>query len=80
MRAIIRKCGNGAAIRIPASVLEAGRPRVGSVVELRARQGEVVIEAVPNAGESLGDLLKGIKPQNLHVEVDFGGPVGWEAL
>ncbi|NCC29510.1 MAG: PbsX family transcriptional regulator, partial [Gammaproteobacteria bacterium] len=28
----------------------------------------------------LAELLAGITPENLHAEVDFGGPVGKEAL
>jgi antitoxin MazE len=36
------------------------------------------IEPVPRREYTLSELLKGITPENLHEEVDFGGPVGKE--
>jgi antitoxin MazE len=80
MRAVIRKWGNSAAIRIPGAVLEAGRLQVDSEVELRAQRGKLVIEPVRRPDESLADLLERIRPDNVHTEVDTGGPVGREAL
>ena len=40
----------------------------------------IVIEPLSRPDYRLDDLLSGITPENLHDEVDFGAPVGREAL
>jgi antitoxin MazE len=48
-------------------------------VDVREESGRIVIEPVRRKEYTLSELLKGITPENLHEEVDFGGPVGKEA-
>jgi antitoxin MazE len=78
VRARIKKCGNGAAVRIPASVMHAARLEVDDVVEVREEEGRIVIEPVRQKMFDLDRLLKGITSKNWHEEIDFGPAMGKE--
>ena len=80
MRAVVKKWGNSASVRIPASVMAAAGLRLDQAVEVREDNGRIVIEPVARDEYDLADLLAGITPENIHDEVDFGAPVGNEAL
>ncbi|NVN10566.1 AbrB/MazE/SpoVT family DNA-binding domain-containing protein [Nguyenibacter vanlangensis] len=80
MRAVVKKWGNSASIRIPASVMAAAGLKLDQPVDVREEGGRVVIEPVSKAEYDLTDLLSGITPDNIHAEVDFGWPVGQERL
>lgn len=79
MRVTIRKWGNSASVRIPASVMEAARLKLDAAVDVREENGTVVIAPVDPA-PTLDDLLAEITPENIHDEVECGEPVGREAL
>ncbi len=79
MKAVVKKWGNSASVRIPAAVLQAAKLRLDDSVDVREESGRIVIEPVPHREYTLSELLKGITPQNLREEVDFGRPVGKEA-
>jgi antitoxin MazE len=49
-------------------------------VIITATKGRIVIEPVTKPKYKLEDLLAGITDDNAHDEVDFGVPVGQEAL
>ena len=78
MKARVKKWGNSAAVRIPASVMEAMRLTLDEAVEVREEKGRIVIEPVRQKTYKLEDLLKGINSRNLHGVIDFGPPVGKE--
>ncbi len=80
MKATVKKWGNSAAVRIPASILEGARLRLDDIVEVREEAGRIVIEPLRPKTYCLGELLKGITSGNLHTAVDFGAPEGKEAL
>jgi antitoxin MazE len=46
VRVKVEKWGNGAAVRIPASVMQATRLDLGEVVDVRGEAGRIVIEPV----------------------------------
>ncbi len=79
MKAVVKKWGNSASVRIPAAVLQAAKLRLDDSVDVREESGRIVIEPVPHKEYILSELLKGITAENLHEEVDFGRPVGKEA-
>jgi antitoxin MazE len=79
MRIAIKKWGNSAAVRIPASVLEATQLEIDEEVNIREESGRVVIEPVREKKYKLDDLLKQITRHNLHETIDFGGVEGKEA-
>jgi antitoxin MazE len=79
MRATVKKWGNSAAVRIPASVMQATRLDLDEVVDVREEAGRIVIEPVRQKTYELDKLLKGITSKNQHEAVDFGPAVGKEA-
>ena len=78
MRATVKKWGNSAAVRIPASVMQATNLQLDEVVEVREEGGRIVIEPVRQKRYELDALLKGITSKNQHQAIDFGEPVGKE--
>jgi antitoxin MazE len=80
MRIAVKKWGNSASVRIPAALMSAAQLKLDDEVELREEGGLIIIEPVRKKGVDLDELLAGITPENLHAEVDTGGPVGNEAL
>jgi antitoxin MazE len=78
MKATVKKWGNSAAVRIPASVMDAMHLHLDDAVEVRAEKGRIVIEPVRQKTYVLNDLLQGITSKNLHEAVDFGSPEGKE--
>lgn len=78
MRAKAQRWGNSLAVRIPKAIAEQAGVRekdefdievVAKVIRMKPRQ----------RGKSLGELVAGITPENLHAEADFGRPRGRES-
>jgi antitoxin MazE len=80
MDAVIRKWGNSAALRLNAAAMKTAAFDIEQRVTIKATKGRIVIEAADNFEFKLDELVAGITPKNLHQEVDFGGPIGKEAL
>jgi antitoxin MazE len=72
MKATVKKWGNSAAVRIPASVMEAMHLTLDDVVDVREETGRIVIEPVRQKAYDLAELLRGITSKNRHQAVDFG--------
>ena len=75
----VQKWGNSLAVRIPASLAEELQIGPGSPVEIKLRNGVLVV-APQRRKYRLKDLLKDCKPEQLHGETDFGPDVGREIL
>lgn len=80
MRAIVKKWGNSASVRIPAGIMEAARLGLDDPVDIREEDGHIIIEPLRTKECDLAQLLAGITPENLHTEADFGAPAGKELL
>ncbi len=78
MRVSVRKWGNSPAVRIPISIMHAAHLKIDQAMEIHEEQGRVIIEPVIEKDLSLSQLLDGVRADNLHEEVDFGGPMGRE--
>lgn len=78
MGVFVRKWGNSAAVRLPASALIAAGIAIDDAVEVREEAGRIVIERVRPAKLDLATLIEGITPENRHDEIDWGPPVGRE--
>ena len=78
MKSTVRKWGNSAAVRIPASVMQATQLHLDQVVDVRQDGGRIMIEPVRKRTYHLDDLLKGITAKNRHEAVDYGPPQGKE--
>lgn len=80
MKAAVKKWGNSASVRIPAAVLQAAQLDLDDPVDVREEAGRIVIEPLQKKEFDLAALVKGITRKNMHDEIDFGAPVGKEAL
>ncbi|MBP8939285.1 AbrB/MazE/SpoVT family DNA-binding domain-containing protein [Shinella sumterensis] len=80
MRSTVKKWGNSASVRIPAAIMEAARLGLDNSVDVREEGGRIIIEPIREPVYDLDELLAGITPENIHEEMDFGAPVGREAL
>ena len=80
MRAIVKKWGNSAAIRIPSGIMKAVRLGLDEAVDVREQGGQIVIKPIRPGKVELTRLLGGITAENLHGRVDFGNPIGRESL
>jgi antitoxin MazE len=78
VKVTVKKWGNSAAVRIPASILQAAHLDLDELVDVREEAGRIVIEPVRQKTYDLDDLLKGITAKNRHDAVDFGPPSGKE--
>ena len=79
MQVQVKKWGNSASVRIPASLMAAAALRIDQAVDVREEGGRIVIEPLVAPIFDLDDLLAGMSPQNLPEIVDFGPDVGQEA-
>ena len=80
METVIRKWGNSPAIRIPASLMNAGQFELEQQVKITAEDGRIIIEPLHKVEYSLDELLAGIAAENAHPEASFGSPMGKETL
>ena len=78
MEVFVKKWGNSAAVRIPASVMVAAHVGLDQAVEVREEQGRIIIEPVRRKEYKLDKLLGGITGKNQHKPIDIGPPVGKE--
>ena len=79
MRAVVKKWGNSAAVRIPRGVMQAARLEIEQTVEITEADGQVLIAPI-RPELDLKQLLKGISSKNVHDSEDFGAPTGRELL
>ena len=80
MRVVVKKWGNSASVRIPASIMEAAHVTLDEAVEIREENGRIVIEPIRPVQFDLEQLVAGITAENLHQEIDFGRSLGKESL
>lgn len=78
MGVFVRKWGNSAAVRLPASALIAAGLQIDDAVEVREEGGRIIIERAVPAKFDLAALIEGVTLKNRHEEIDFGRPVGRE--
>ena len=79
MRVHVKKWGNSASVRIPASVMTAASLHIDQAVEVRVEGGRIVIEPERAQAYDLDLLLAAMRPETFPDEADFGPPVGGEA-
>ncbi|PLC49182.1 PbsX family transcriptional regulator [Pollutimonas subterranea] len=72
MRGVIKKWGNSAAVRLPSSMMKTLKLDLEDMVEVKVERGCIVLEPIRSQEYLLSQLLSGIKPSNLHAEIDFG--------
>jgi antitoxin MazE len=78
MRLQVKKWGNSASVRIPASIMAAASLHIDQLVDVREEQGRIVIDPVLAPTYDLDALLAQMTPDTFPEDVDFGEPVGNE--
>ncbi len=80
MKTTAQKWGNSLAIRVPKSIAQQAGLKVNDALDIEVRKGTLVLTPHLRRVYRLEDLLKRMTPRNVHKALDFGGPVGREAL
>lgn len=79
MNGIVQKWGNSLALRIPSALAKDAELRQGTVVEVKAVRGRLVVAPKKERRVTLAGLLKGVTKANRPKTVAWGRPVGEEA-
>jgi len=66
------------AVRIPKAMAEAARLRPGDHLEMAVEDSGALRIRKKKGKQKLSQLVRGITPENLHRESDWGGPAGKE--
>lgn len=74
----VKMWGNSLAIRIPSRVARDLGLSSDSQVEITSDGTTATIKRDEHPRLSLADLVKGITPENIHSEMDWGAPEGNE--
>ena len=79
MQVQVKKWGNSASVRIPASIMAAASLSIDQRVDVREENGKIVIEPIQPPPYDLAAMIARMTPDTFHDDVDFGAPVGDEA-
>ena len=66
MRGVVKKWGNGAAVRIPGGILEAAHLKIDMPVDIREEAGRILIEPVSAKAFDAATLIAAITSKNVH--------------
>jgi antitoxin MazE len=78
MKTRIKKWGNSAAVRIPASIMSGAALTIDQCVDLREERGRIVIEPVWAQSYGLDALIDELDPSEFPENPDFGPARGRE--
>ena len=78
MRLLVKKWGNSAAVRIPASVMAAASLSVDQAVDLREENGRIVIEPVCGPTYTLDELVADMRPETFPDDESCGQAIDQE--
>ncbi|MEK7066459.1 MAG: AbrB/MazE/SpoVT family DNA-binding domain-containing protein [Patescibacteria group bacterium] len=74
----VQRWGNSLAVRLPRDIAMGLNLEAGSSVAISLRAKNIFITPAVKKELSLSELLRDIKPENIHKEISFGKPVGRE--
>jgi antitoxin MazE len=77
MKGVVKKSGNRAAVRIPATVMAAALS-LDQAVDVREEPGQTVLGPIREEAFNVDDLVAGITDENGHEAVETGAPRGRE--
>ena len=80
MKTTAQKWGNSLAIRVPKSIAQQAGLKVKDGLDIEVRKGVLVLRPHLRQVYRLEDLVKRMTLHSAHKALDFGGPVGREAL
>jgi antitoxin MazE len=83
MSAKLTKVGNSVSVRLPKTVLAELKLQAGDSVDIQVAKRQIVLKPVRIAKSrkrvTLQELVRGLKPEHLQPEVEWGAPEGNEA-
>jgi antitoxin MazE len=74
----VKKWGNSASVRIPATIMASASLQLDQTVDIRAEGGRLVIEPVVAPVYDLNAMIAQMTPETFHEDADFGTPIGGE--
>lgn len=74
----VQKWGNSLGVRIPKTIASHAHVDEGTAVDVSIEDDRLVITPVRKTAYRLKELLDRVTPDNVHGEIEFGGPVGRE--
>lgn len=79
-KSTVSQWGNSLGLRIPQEAADQLKLKAGGQVSLEVREDSITIRPVRQRRKwTEAELLKGVTPEAVGGEVDWGGPVGKEA-
>ena len=78
MRIQVKKWGNSASVRIPASIMAAAALRLDQEVDVREEEGRIIIEPISTPVYDLDALVRAMNPDSFPDDEGFGPPMGAE--
>lgn len=79
METRIQKWGNSLGVRLPKDLINKTKLREGSCVKLVNKKNCILIESCAYEKPRLEELVRAIKPKNIHQENEWGNSYGKEA-
>jgi antitoxin MazE len=76
METVVKKWGNSLGIRIPNLIARELSLKDGSCVDINDNRKKIIITPIQKS--RLSEMVSKINKQNLHAEIETGGPVGKE--
>jgi len=76
MEATVKRWGNSLGVRIPNLIVRELSLKDGSLVDINDRGKEIIIKPVQK--NKLSEMVSNINENNIHKEIETGGPVGKE--
>lgn len=79
MRVQIKKWGNSASVRIPATLMASAALRFDQTVEVTEEDGRIIIQPIVSPPLELDRMIDAMDPDTFPEDADFGPPRGREA-
>jgi antitoxin MazE len=76
MEAVVKKWGNSLGIRMPNLIIKELSLKDGSSVDISKNGKEIIIKPIHK--NKLSEMLSKINEENIHKEIETGGPAGKE--
>lgn len=80
MQTEIKKWGNSAVVRLPATLLKRLKLAVGDPITITSDEDTIIITPTESNKYQLSNLLADVTPENIHSVTDWGKPVGNEGI
>lgn len=75
----LQKWGNGTGVRLPKKVVEAAQLKINQPLEVTIKDKSVILTPMTDSSiVSIDSLLKGVTPDKINGELDWGEDIGAE--